>query len=134
VLIVGNQPTGGLGAEEDHKHNIPQANQLCPDWKTKRDSTSQVGSAIGDPRGDNASKESKLTTSLYCQSQTTLHDMFFPTALLSLPLVAHATLTYRGVDISLLLVKEEARVNYKNLNSTAQTLEYILVDNSINSI
>ncbi|KAJ0425166.1 family 53 glycosyl hydrolase [Aspergillus carlsbadensis] len=60
--------------------------------------------------------------------------MFFPSALLSLPLVAHAALTYRGVDISSLLVEEEAGVEYKNLNGEVQPLEYILADNGVNSI
>ncbi|KAL3472768.1 family 53 glycosyl hydrolase [Aspergillus californicus] len=48
--------------------------------------------------------------------------------------VTSAALTYRGADISSLLIEEDAGVNYKNLNGQAQPLETILADNGVNSI
>ncbi|KAL4921570.1 family 53 glycosyl hydrolase [Aspergillus aurantiobrunneus] len=48
--------------------------------------------------------------------------------------VASAALTYRGADISSLLIQEDAGVAYKNLNGETQALESILADNGVNSI
>ncbi|GAB1217008.1 hypothetical protein ATERTT37_006229 [Aspergillus terreus] len=50
-----------------------------------------------------------------------------------LPL-ATAALTYRGADISSLLIEEDAGIAYKNLNGQTQALESILADNGVNSI
>lgn len=50
-----------------------------------------------------------------------------------LPL-ANAALTYRGADISSLLIEEDAGIAYKNLNGQTQALESILADNGVNSI
>ncbi|KAL4930660.1 arabinogalactan endo-1,4-beta-galactosidase [Aspergillus undulatus] len=45
-----------------------------------------------------------------------------------------AALTYRGADISSLLIEEDAGVAYKNLNGETQAFELILADNGVNSI
>ncbi|KAL3456043.1 family 53 glycosyl hydrolase [Aspergillus heterothallicus] len=60
--------------------------------------------------------------------------MLLNLALLSLPFVANAALTYRGADISSLLVEEDAGIVYKNLDGEVQPLESILADNGVNSI
>lgn len=62
------------------------------------------------------------------------NTMLFTSTLLALPVVANAALTYRGADISSLLVEENAGIEYKNLNGEAQALEAILADNGVNSI
>ncbi|KAL4868818.1 hypothetical protein BDV12DRAFT_93724 [Aspergillus spectabilis] len=54
--------------------------------------------------------------------------------LFSLFIITRAALTYRGADISSLLVEEDAGVVYKNLNGETQSLESILADNGFNSI
>ncbi|KAL2830623.1 family 53 glycosyl hydrolase [Aspergillus cavernicola] len=60
--------------------------------------------------------------------------MLFTSALLSLPVIANAALTYRGADISSLFIEEDAGIEYKNLNGEVQALEGILADNGVNSI
>ncbi|KAF9892714.1 hypothetical protein FE257_001116 [Aspergillus nanangensis] len=50
------------------------------------------------------------------------------------PLLVTAALTYRGADISSLLIEEDAGIAYKNLNGETQPLETILADNGVNSI
>ncbi|KAI9375403.1 family 53 glycosyl hydrolase [Aspergillus egyptiacus] len=60
-----------------------------------------------------------------------LPALFF---LFALSTIANAALTYRGADISSLLVEENAGVEYKNPSNEAQALESILADNGVNSI
>ncbi|OJK00528.1 hypothetical protein ASPACDRAFT_78476 [Aspergillus aculeatus ATCC 16872] len=60
--------------------------------------------------------------------------MFASLLLAALPLLAHAALTYRGADISSLLLLEDEGYSYKNLNGQTQALETILADAGINSI
>ncbi|KAL2828720.1 family 53 glycosyl hydrolase [Aspergillus cavernicola] len=62
--------------------------------------------------------------------------MILPTllSLSALFINTNAALTYRGADISSLLIEEDAGVAYKNLNGQAQSLETILADNGVNSI
>ncbi|KAK1141198.1 hypothetical protein N8T08_009237 [Aspergillus melleus] len=60
--------------------------------------------------------------------------MLFSLLISSLPLLTSAALTYRGADISSLLVEEKAGIAYKNLNGETQPLEEILADNGVNSI
>lgn len=55
-------------------------------------------------------------------------------ALFSIFSVTSAALTYRGADISSLLIEENDGVAYKNLNGETQALEAILADNGVNSI
>ncbi|RAK88164.1 arabinogalactan endo-1,4-beta-galactosidase A [Aspergillus costaricaensis CBS 115574] len=60
--------------------------------------------------------------------------MIYPLLLSALPLLSSAALTYRGADISSLLIEEDAGISYKNLNGETQALEDILVNNGVNSI
>ncbi|KAL4776278.1 Arabinogalactan endo-beta-1,4-galactanase A [Aspergillus nidulans var. acristatus] len=53
---------------------------------------------------------------------------------LSLVTLTSAALTYRGADISSLLIEEDSGVAYKNLNGETQAFELILADNGVNSI
>ncbi|KAL4900538.1 Arabinogalactan endo-beta-1,4-galactanase A [Aspergillus multicolor] len=53
---------------------------------------------------------------------------------LSLASLTSAALTYRGADISSLLVEEDSGVAYKNPNGQTQAFESILADNGVNSI
>ncbi|KAL4944223.1 Arabinogalactan endo-beta-1,4-galactanase A [Aspergillus oleicola] len=55
-------------------------------------------------------------------------------SLLPLLTLTSAALTYRGADISSLLIEEDSGVAYKNLNGETQALETILADNGVNSI
>lgn len=55
-------------------------------------------------------------------------------ALLPLTTLSTAALTYRGADISSLLVEEDDGVAYKNLNGETQALETILANNGVNSV
>lgn len=60
-----------------------------------------------------------------------------PTALLfasSLLATASAALTYRGADISSLIVEEDAGISYKTTSGTTEALEVILADAGINSV
>lgn len=54
--------------------------------------------------------------------------------LLSLSIVTTAALTYRGADISSLLIEEDAGKSYKNSNGETRALETILADNGVNSV
>lgn len=60
--------------------------------------------------------------------------MIYSLLLSALPLLSSAALTYRGADISSLLIEEDAGISYKNLNGETQALEDILVNNGVNSI
>lgn len=60
--------------------------------------------------------------------------MLLPLFALLLHSLAVASLTYRGADISSLLIEEKAGIAYKNLNGQTQALEYILKANGVNSI
>jgi arabinogalactan endo-1,4-beta-galactosidase len=60
--------------------------------------------------------------------------MLLPFFVLLFHSLATASLTYRGADISSLLIEEGAGIRYKNLNGQTQPLENILKANGVNSI
>lgn len=55
-------------------------------------------------------------------------------SLLSLSTLTTAALTYRGADISSLLIEEDAGKSYKNANGQTEALETILAGNGVNSV
>ena len=60
--------------------------------------------------------------------------MIYSLLLASLPFLGSAALTYRGTDISSLIIEEEAGISYKNLDGDTQALETIFANNGVNSI
>jgi arabinogalactan endo-1,4-beta-galactosidase len=62
--------------------------------------------------------------------------MFLAAVLLASSLLAPASadLTYRGADISSLIVEEDAGISYKTTSGTTEALEVILADAGINSV
>lgn len=68
-----------------------------------------------------------------------LTGFFIVSTMYSLPLLTlitltNAAITYRGADISSLLVEEDSSITYKTTNGETQALETILVNNGVNSI
>lgn len=55
-------------------------------------------------------------------------------ALAALPSLAFASLQYRGVDISSLIVEENNGISYKNTNGASAKLETILAQNGVNTV
>lgn len=60
--------------------------------------------------------------------------LLLPLLQLATAAAAASTLTYKGADLSSLLVEEKAGIEYKNLDGKPQALETILADNGVNSV